>query len=162
MEIRGRHGQRLEELWEKDGARAYLGTMLPGFPNFFMIYGPNTNATGGLGILELEEMVTRFALECIAHLILNDERIVDVTEDAYWRYNHELDRQELHKIYRDPRVRNYYTNEHGRSAGNSPFDVRVMWAWLRRPEDHRGEPRRPDLVGTGSVRPHFGEDLIVE
>jgi 4-hydroxyacetophenone monooxygenase len=43
MEIRGRGGKRLEQLWEKDGARAYLGTMLPGFPNFFMIYGPNTN-----------------------------------------------------------------------------------------------------------------------
>jgi 4-hydroxyacetophenone monooxygenase len=162
MEIRGRHGQRLEELWEKDGARAYLGTMLPGFPNFFMVYGPNTNATGGLGVFELEEMVTRFALECMAHLILHDERTVDVTEDAYWRYNNELDRQELQKIYRDPRADNYYRNEHGRSAGNSPFDVRLMWSWLRHPEDRRDAPRPADPVGAGSVRPHFGEDLIVE
>src|SRR5262249_44730292 len=90
MEIRGRDGQRVEQLWEKDGARAYLGAMLPGFPNFFMLYGPNTNATGGLGIFEFEEMVTRFALECIAHLIVNDRRTVDVSVDAYWRYNNEL------------------------------------------------------------------------
>ena len=73
MEVRGRNGQLLEQLWEKDGARAYLGTMLPGFPNLFMIYGPNTNATGGLGIFDFEEMVTRFALECIEHLILEGQ-----------------------------------------------------------------------------------------
>lgn len=130
-----------------------------------MIYGPNTNATGGLGIFEFEEMVTRFALECIGHLILQDERAVDVTPDAYWRYNDELDRRETLKIYSDPRANNYYKNEHGRSAGNSPFDVREMWAWLRRPEDRRtgGGGQAAGEPGTAgpAVRPHFGEDLVV-
>ena len=140
--------------------------MLPGFPNFFMLYGPNTNATGGLGIFEFEEMVIRFALECIEHLILEGKQTVDVTLDGYWRYNNELDRQEARKIYTDPRANNYYKNEHGRSAGNSPFDVRQMWAWLRRPEDHDGAGTRqvPDRSAAGDieVRPHFGEDLVVE
>ncbi len=161
MEVRGRDGQGLEQLWEKDGARAYLGTMLPGFPNFFMLYGPNTNATGGLGIFEFEEMVTRFALECIEHLVLEGKQTVDVTLDGYWQYNNELDRQEALKIYTDPRVNNYYKNEHGRSAGNSPFDVRQMWAWLRRPEDRSVTAHdQPGSASTG-VRPHFGEDLVV-
>jgi 4-hydroxyacetophenone monooxygenase len=165
MDVRGRDGQGLEDLWQKDGARAYLGTMLPGFPNFFMVYGPNTNATGGLGVFELEEMVIRFALECIAHLVVNRERAVEVTDDAYWRYNDELDRAERDKIYCDPRVHNYYRNEYGRSAGNSPFDVRRMWAWLRRPEDHRAEVEagtpQAGAVSDDPVRPHFGEDLVV-
>ena len=65
-------GSGIEELWAKDGARAYLGTMLPGFPNFFMIYGPNTNPIGGLQVVDMEEMVTRFALQCIGHLIQKD------------------------------------------------------------------------------------------
>jgi 4-hydroxyacetophenone monooxygenase len=43
MEIRGRDGLRVEDLWAADGARAWLGTMLPGFPNLFLLYGPNTN-----------------------------------------------------------------------------------------------------------------------
>ena len=43
MEVRGRDGTRMEDLWAPDGARAYLGAMLPGFPNLFMLYGPNTN-----------------------------------------------------------------------------------------------------------------------
>jgi 4-hydroxyacetophenone monooxygenase len=166
MEVRGRNGLLLEQLWEKDGARAYLGTMAPGFPNLFMIYGPNTNATGGLGTFDFEEMVTRFALECIEHLILEGKQSVDVTLDGYWRYNNELDRQEALKIYKDPRANNYYQNEHGRSAGNSPFDIRQMWTWLRRPVDHHGAGAQPvgdqSVSGAAAVRPHFGEDLVVE
>jgi len=48
MEVRGRGGVRIEEPWARDGARAYPGTMLPGVPNFFMLYGPNTNNFGGV------------------------------------------------------------------------------------------------------------------
>ena len=94
MEVRGRDGRSIEELWSKDGPRAYLGTMAPGFPNFFMIYGPNMNAYGGLGVLNLEEMAVRYMLSCIEHLVLNGERSMDVTETAYWRWNDELDERE--------------------------------------------------------------------
>ena len=165
MEIRGRDGRRLEELWSKDGARAYLGTMVPGFPNFFMVYGPNTNPFGGLSVVDLEELVTRFALECIRGLIEQDRRAVDVTEDAYWRYNDELDAWEATKPYKDPRVKNYYTNEFGRSATNSPIDVRKMWNWLRSPTTPRpSAPVYPGIVAGSAVelRPYFGEDLVVD
>jgi 4-hydroxyacetophenone monooxygenase len=165
MEVRGRDGRRVEELWDKDGARAYLGTMLPGFPNFFMLYGPNTNTTGGLGIVDVEEIVTRFILGCLAHLITEENRSVDVTEDAYRRYNDELDRAEATRIYTDPRARNYYTNEHGRSAGNLPFDIRKMWRWLRDPADARGDAQRRaagEIATDGAVVPQFGQDLVVQ
>lgn len=157
MEIRGRDGKRLEQLWERDGARAYLGAMLPGFPNFFMVYGPNTNPTGGLNVVDLEEIVTRFALECIRGVIEQKARTVDVTVDAYWRYNDELDRWEAMKTYKDPRANNYYQNEHGRSAVNCPIDGRKMWNWLRSPTG-----RRDDIAEHAGVKPYFGEDLIVK
>jgi 4-hydroxyacetophenone monooxygenase len=160
MEIRGRNGQLLEQLWEKDGARAYLGTMLPGFPNLFMLYGPNTNATGGLGIFEFEEMVTRFALQCIEHLILEGKQTVDVTVDGYWRYNNELDRQEALKIYTDPRVNNYYKNEHRAFGGQLPVR-RATDVELASPTG-RPRRRRRRADQSASVRPHFGEDLVVE
>jgi 4-hydroxyacetophenone monooxygenase len=157
MEIRGRGGLRLEELWATDGPRAYLGSMVPGFPNFFMVYGPNTNPFGGLGVVEMEELVTRFALECIGGLIEQDRRWVDVTADAYWRYNRELDAAEATKPYKDPRVKTYYTNEFGRSPTNSPIDVRRMWAWLRSPTGPRAGVQAPP-----EIRPYFGEDLVVD
>jgi 4-hydroxyacetophenone monooxygenase len=164
MEVRGRGGRRVEELWEKDGARAYLGTMLPGFPNFFMLYGPNTNATGGLGIIDVEEIATRFILGCLAHLVTDENRSVEVTLDAYRRYNDELDRAEATKMYTDPRAQNYFKNEHGRSAGNLPFDIRKTWRWLRNPADIRAASERQAAGETATdcaVVPQFGHDLVV-
>jgi 4-hydroxyacetophenone monooxygenase len=162
MEIRGRNGQRVEELWEKDGARAYLGAMLPGFPNFFMIYGPNTNPTGGLGVVDVEEMVTRFALECMAYLILQGKSSVDVSLDAYWQYNEELDRAEASKLYSDLRAHSYFRNDHGRSAGNCPFDGRKTWNWLRNPTGRRLDNKAPAPSESPTIRPYLGQDLIVE
>ena len=81
MDLRGRGGKSIGDLWAKDGARAYLGTMIPGFPNFFMIYGPNMNPFfNGLGVVEMEEMATRFALRCIGALIRQNRQAVDVEE----------------------------------------------------------------------------------
>lgn len=155
MEVRGRGGMHVEELWAKDGARAYLGAMMPGFPNLFMSYGPNTNNFGGFQVIDLLEIVTRFALQCIAGLIVGDAKTVDVTSDAYWRYNDELDREEKKLVYMDPRARNYYQNGAGRSTVNGPIDIRRMWRWLR---DPTAEPSGPEDAG---LKPHFGGDLIV-
>ena len=155
MEVRGRDGVRVETLWAKDGPRAYLGSMLPGFPNLFMAYGPNTNNVGGLQLIDLLEIVIRFGLQCIGGLIEAGKRSVEVTEDAYWRFNEELDAVEQNLIYMDPRAFNYYRNEHGRSSVNGPIDIRRMWKWLR---DPAGTPaQEPDA----DVKPWFGEDLIV-
>jgi len=164
MEIVGRDGRSVEELWEKDGARAYLGAMLPGFPNFFMIYGPNTNSFSGLQIVDFEEMVTRFALECIALLITQKRKTIDVSLDAYWRFNAELDRDEALMIYKDRRADNYYTNTSGRSATNCPVDIRKIWTWLRDPtrsgrSDGSGDP---EALASRVVRPYVGEDLVLE
>jgi 4-hydroxyacetophenone monooxygenase len=167
MEIRGRNGAGTEELWAKDGPRAYLGTMLPGFPNLFILYGPNTNQVGGLQIVDMEEMVTRFALHCIRELLTTSKRAVDVTMDAYWRYNAVVDQAESTRTYLDPRAHNYYRNEHGRSATNGPLDTRLMWHWLRQPVMPTSEESSPGVVeklrqASQAVHPHFGADLIVE
>jgi 4-hydroxyacetophenone monooxygenase len=131
MEVLGRDGLSVHDLWAKDGPRAYIGAMLPGFPNLFMIYGPNMNPYGGLGVVNHQEMVTRFLLECIEELVVEDRRSIEVTEAAYWRYNDELDERETYKIYKDERASSYYRNEHGRSAVNCPFPGNEMWHRLR-------------------------------
>ncbi|MGH3247706.1 MAG: flavin-containing monooxygenase [Trebonia sp.] len=134
MEVTGRGGLSVQDLWSKDGPRAYLGAMVPGFPNLFMIYGPNMNPYGGLGVVNHQEMVARWLLACVEELIVSGKRSVDVTERAYWRYNDELDARETHKIYKDPRASSYYTNAQGRSAVNCPFPGNEMWHRLRRPD----------------------------
>ncbi|MFC5948866.1 flavin-containing monooxygenase [Pseudonocardia lutea] len=133
MEIRGRDGRSLADLWAEDGARAWVGTMLPGFPNLFLLYGPNTNPFS-LGVVTFSEITTRFALERIAELVLGDRRSVAVTPEAYRRYNRELDEREALRTWSDPRADNYYRNAHGRSASNCPFEGTEIWERLRHPD----------------------------
>jgi 4-hydroxyacetophenone monooxygenase len=166
MEVNGRSGARLLELWAKDGARAYIGAMLPGFPNFFMIYGPNTNTLAGLQIAGMEEIAARFALENIGGLIEQGKGTVEVSEEAYWRFNAEVDEAESLMTYLDRRAANYYRNEHGRSATNVPLDTRLIWNWLRDPaRRHRRDEYSAideNLVNQyRAIEPHHGADLIV-
>jgi 4-hydroxyacetophenone monooxygenase len=164
MDVRGRDARSLAELWSKDGARAYLGAMAPGFPNFFMVYGPNSNNWGGLQIVDFHELVTRFALSCIGGLIAQRKQTVEPSESAYWRYNEEVDHCESKMLYSDTRVKTYYKNTYGRSAANNGIDIRRIWRWTRRPAsppDGR-ETQRPDFEPRDDIRPYFTEDLIVE
>lgn len=155
LDVRGRDGVRIEELWAKDGPRAYIGAMLPGFPNLFMAYGPNTNNLGGFQIIDLVEIEIRFALHCLAALIKQGKRSVDVTPAAYWQFNEELDREESQMIYMDPRAHNYYQTGAGRSAVNNPINFPRLWRWLRDPEE-------PAVYETDAgLRPYLGEDLVV-
>src|SRR5207248_5450091 len=56
MQVSGLGGRRLREAW-RGGAQAYLGITVSGFPNFFMLYGPNTNLGGNSIIYMLEGQV---------------------------------------------------------------------------------------------------------
>lgn len=132
MEITGRDGQTLEQLWSHDGARAFLGCMMPGFPNFWSLYGPNTN--GGLQPADFFELTTGYALQCMERLILDDKKAIEVTADAYWRYNERLDERGSHMAWSDPRARSYYTSEYGRSITNCPLAGTEIWQLLHRPD----------------------------
>ena len=132
MTVIGRGGKTINELWAEGGARAYRGSMLPGFPNLWMIYGPNTN--GGLLPAGFHELVTRYALECMERLILDDKRSIEVKEEAYRRYNELLDERNSRKVWSDPRAHNYYWTKHGRSATMNPFRPIELYRFLRHPD----------------------------
>lgn len=154
MEVRGRGGERIEKIWEKDGPRAYLGAMVPGFPNLFMCYGPNSNNFGGFTVVDLLELTAQFALRAIAGLIETGQRSVEVTSEAYWRFADILDESEKGMVYLDKRANSYYQNGN-RSAVNGPVDIRRMWRWLNNPAGNPPEGADPAL------QPNFGKDLVV-
>jgi 4-hydroxyacetophenone monooxygenase len=132
MKVTGRGGLSIDELWADGGARAYLGSMMPGFPNLWSLYGPNTN--GALNVASFHEMVTFYALQCMEKLILEDKRTIEVEPDAYWRYNHLVDERNRRKVWSDPRAHNYYWTRHNRSAVQNPFTAPEMWHYLRKPD----------------------------
>jgi 4-hydroxyacetophenone monooxygenase len=132
MKIRGVGGQTLEDLWKVGGARAYRFCMYPGFPNLWSVYGPNSN--GVLGPGTFHDLVTRYALECMERLILDDRRAIEPTREAYDRFNEEVDARNARKVWSDPRATtSYYWTEHGRSAVMCPFNSPEIFGLLRHP-----------------------------
>ena len=73
MQVRGIAGRELRQEW-RNGAEAYLGMSVSGFPNFYMLYGPNTNVGSGSII---------FMLECQQRYIV---QMLQAQRQQGWRY----------------------------------------------------------------------------
>ena len=140
MTISGRGGQTIEQLWAKDGARAYLGCMMPGFPNLWALYGPNTN--GGLPVAQFHEMTMVYAMQCMEKLILDGAASIEVKEAAYWDYNRQVDELNATKVWADPRAHNYWWTKHGRTASQIPFTGYEVRDLLLRPDFDKLEIRK--------------------
>ncbi len=87
--VTGRGGEVLNERWDRDGAEAYLGITHSGFPNFFMMYGPNTNL-GHNSIIVMIEAQTRYILSCLNTLHYRRAAWLDVKADVQDDYNRDL------------------------------------------------------------------------
>lgn len=132
MEIVGRSGTTLEELWSKDGPRAYLGITMPSFPNFFCLYGPNTNPRQG-GVCTMLECQVRYALGCIRALIEGEGRSIECRQEVYDAFNEKLDAHLRSTIWMHETQNSYYMNRFGRVATNSPWRLLDYWRWTREP-----------------------------
>ena len=113
MELRGVGGQSLRALW-KDGAHAYRGVAVTGFPNFFMLYGPNTNC-GGCSIIYLLEQQARYIVAALREL--NGRRSLCVHPDAHRRFNEEIEQRNRNTNF-EGGCRSWYINAQGRNTNN--------------------------------------------
>jgi 4-hydroxyacetophenone monooxygenase len=140
MEIRGRAGTRLHDVWGDD-PRAHLGITMPHFPNLFCLYGPNTNPLVGSVIFMLECQVT-YAVKCIAAMIAGDLRSLECRGDVHDEYNRRVDEAHEGLVWRHPKVRSYYNNARGRVTTNAPWKLIDYWRMTLEPD------LRDFLVGT--------------
>ena len=85
MRIEGLHHRVLDDVW-KDGAEAYLGIAVSGFPNFFMLYGPNTNL-GHNSIIFMLECQVGYIVACIKAIEERGLKYLDVRPDVMRTYN---------------------------------------------------------------------------
>lgn len=86
--ITGRDGVRLDEAWSA-GAQAYLGISTSGFPNLFMLYGPNTNNGSILFMIECQ---VAYVMRQLRRMEEEGLAWMDVRRDVMDRYNEELQR----------------------------------------------------------------------
>ena len=121
VEYSGRDGITLGDLWDHDGPRAYLTAMLPGFPNFAMMYGPNSGLVAG-SFHSWVELFSNYYCQVIARTIESGATSFAVKHDAYKRFNEELDERAKTWVFQtEDTGGGYYKNKRGRSA------VRLPW-----------------------------------
>jgi 4-hydroxyacetophenone monooxygenase len=121
MAIAGRDGVSLRALWGDDNPRAHLGITVPGFPNFFMIYGPNTNLAHGGSAIFHSECQVRYVMLALREMIEQDADSVAVRPAPFEAYNARLDAALAQMSWSHPRVTNWYKNAGGRVVMNSPW-----------------------------------------
>lgn len=130
MRVVGRDGVELHDAWDGD-ARAYLGLAVPGFPNFFCMYGPNTNLVANGSIIFFSECEVQYVLSAIKLLLETGAAAVDVRTDVHDEYNAAVDEANGEMAWGHASVSTWYRNERGRIAQNWPFTLLEFWQRTR-------------------------------
>jgi hypothetical protein len=126
MSITAHGGREIHEVWsERGGADAYKGISVAGFPNLFMLYGPNTNL-GHNSIIYMLESQTDYVIEAIRHAGSHGAKWLDVRPEIYAEFNKEL-QDELKKTVWQAGCDSWYVTDAGKNTNNWPsftFDYR--------------------------------------
>ena len=125
MEIVGAGERTLAEEWAQV-PRAYLGMSVPGFPNMFLLYGPNTNGGTGSVIYTIEAGVNH-VIAALGELERADARRIEVRRDAAERFDREL-RAALAESVWHTGCTSWYVDENGNDPSQWPW----LWSTYRR------------------------------
>jgi cation diffusion facilitator CzcD-associated flavoprotein CzcO len=117
MTVTGLYGQDLHQSW-KNGAEAYLGMTVARFPNFFMLYGPNTNLTHNSDVFMIESQI-RYVLACLRRLRSDGVHTIEVKEDVQERFNVRIQRRLKMSIW-SKGCTNWYLTASGKNTTNWP------------------------------------------
>jgi cation diffusion facilitator CzcD-associated flavoprotein CzcO len=127
MRVSGEAGLDLHDHWAR-GAHAHLGMCVPGFPNMFVMYGPNTNTSGGSIIVYLEAQAA-YIRQALAHLRARGAGAMAVRKEVEAASDRELQARFAGTAW--TRCDSWYRDEHGRIVANWPGYMRE---YLKRTE----------------------------
>ncbi|HEX5713621.1 MAG TPA: NAD(P)/FAD-dependent oxidoreductase [Solirubrobacterales bacterium] len=149
MEIVGAGGRRLAEEWA-EVPRAYLGASVPGFPNMFLLYGPNTNGGSGSVVYTLEAGVGHL-LAALRELDRAGADRIEVRPEAAAAFDREL-REALAATVWHSGCTSWYVD----ANGNDPSQWPWLWSQYRRrtaqldPGAYALDGRVPEPAGAGA------------
>ncbi len=127
MTIRGKGGRDLHDFWGKDDAHAYLGTMIPDFPNFFTLMGPNTGLAHGGNVIFITECQTRFILACLREVLERGVGEIEVKRDIHDAHVAEVDALHAKMVWTHKGLNNWYRNANGRVFALLPYRLVDYW-----------------------------------
>lgn len=128
MRITGRDGTTLREAWRDDDPRAYKGVVMPNFPNFFCLYGPNTNVAHGGSVIFQAECQMRYITSLITQMITNEITAAEVRREIHDEYNEALDAEHGDLVWSHPGMSSWYKNSTGRIFSIMPWRFVDYWA----------------------------------
>jgi cation diffusion facilitator CzcD-associated flavoprotein CzcO len=148
MRISGSGGVELHEQWGS-GAHAHLGMCVPGFPNMFILYGPNTNTSGGSIIVYLEAQVA-YIRQALAQLRARRAGAIEVRAEVEAASDRELQARFAGTAW--TRCDSWYRNERGRIVANWPGYMREYLERTARidADEYRFEPLPAPLAVVGA------------
>jgi cation diffusion facilitator CzcD-associated flavoprotein CzcO len=132
-----------------DGAQAYKGVTVAGFPNFFMLLGPNTG-TGHTSVLIPIEAQARYALKCIQELNRRGPSSMDVRPEVMAEHNLDLQRRMARTVWASPACRSWYKTATGKVVATYPGYITRYVLEMRRPRFADYEFRR--VMGLNETR----------
>ena len=125
MEVVGEAGRSLNEEWGQV-PRAYLGMSVPGFPNMFLLYGPNTNGGTGSVIYTIEANVNH-VIAALDELERRDARRIEIRREVADAFDREL-RESLKRTVWHSGCSNWYVD----ADGNDPSQWPGLWSAYRK------------------------------
>jgi 4-hydroxyacetophenone monooxygenase len=134
MVIVGRDGVDLREMWGERPA-AYLGITVPGFPNFFCMYGPGTNLAHGGSLIFHSECQMRYITQCLEAIVEGGHRTMEPRVDRYEDWHERSQRELQGLVWSQPSVEHsFFKNSEGEIHILSPWRLVDYWTWTRRPD----------------------------
>lgn len=127
LPLYGRDGISVREAWNDDDPRAYLGTVTPGFPNFFMLYGPGTALGHGGSFIFITECQINYVMSVLEQMMRGGIAEAEVRADVNAEYNDVMEKKHANMIWTHPGISTYYRNKAGRVVMNSPWRTVEYW-----------------------------------
>ena len=134
IRVTGRGGVDLHERW---GSRpsAYLGITIPGFPNFFCMYGPGTNLASGGSLIFHSECEIRYIMGCIDLLLASGASAMEPRVEAYDDWYERCQSELKTLVWSQPSIEHsFYKDANGVVHTLSPWRLVDYWTWTRRPD----------------------------
>lgn len=134
FELRGRGARSVREDWDAKGAEAYLGVATPGFPNFFMLAGPNTALGHGGSVVALLETQVRYIMGLLKQ-VMNRHALpfeIEVRREVHDAYNRKVQEAHARMIWTHKGMSNWYRNASGKVVAPTPFRNDDYWNTMRR------------------------------
>ncbi len=123
LKIIGKGGVSMQDVWdERGGPQAYMGNALDGFPNFFIIFGPNT-ATGHSSVILASENMVEYTIKFIRKILRGDVRTFEIKREKEEEWTASMQEELKTMVWMSGGCSSWYKTDNGWNATAYPYVI---------------------------------------